>query len=265
MKKLLCLLPIIFLFSCQKETDETTSRTTGNCKVEKQYIYDDGGAIYDSAFYTYNGNNITKVENSDGYITFEYSNDKIIKRNVFLPGTTILDAYDVVTYNADGTIEKIEQYDSFTGAMEKDGELIFTYTSGKLTNLKIWEDYGSGTLELTTEFIYKYTGSNATQVVAKYFFQGNAGETHTLNLQFDSMPNYLRKQSPQFLLTDLFQFEFDGLWLITFTSENNVIKIKDANNPSDDILLSYTPDSNGNLSTLAIDGTIGLRYSYECE
>jgi hypothetical protein len=258
------ILAIFLIASCQKETDENV-RTTKECEVTKQFMFDDAGAIYDSARYTYNSDKITKVAISEGYITFEYSNEKITKRSFYSANSTTLDAYDAIAYNSDGTISKIVQYSEFMGAMEKYKELVFSYTSGKLSSLKMFEPDGMGLIELDTELTYQYTGNNATQVLSKSYIQGNLDEIYTLSLKFDTNPNYFTKIDKQIFLTDPFQYEFEGLSLITLVSQNNIIKIEYPDNPNDeDDVLSYTADSNGNLATFGVNGTKGLAFFFKC-
>jgi hypothetical protein len=233
--------------------------------VYKQFIYDDAGGVYDSAFYTYNSGKIAEVSNSDGYISFEYSGEKITKRRLYSANSTLLDGYDTIAYNNDGTINKIEQYSEYMGTLEKYKALTFSYTSGKLTNLKNFEEDGLGSLQLASELTYYYTGNNATQVVSKSYIQGYLNETITMSLKFDTKPNYFHKIHNQIFLTDPFQYEFEGISLITLVSQNNIIAMEYPDNPNDEHdVLSYNVESNGNLSSLSVNGTKALQFFFNC-
>ena len=120
----------VVLSSCQKEPGDTITET--NCLLSKAYYYDENGDIIDSLIYTYTANRPTKASNADGYMTFEYTNDKLTKRTLFATGLPGVDGYDTFEYNADGTLASRKSYYSFNGQVVQGEQADFTYNGGKL-------------------------------------------------------------------------------------------------------------------------------------
>src|SRR6476469_10227 len=116
MKKNRCLpwltTALIFLFTACKKESKHDLPTTTTCTVSKVLYYDASGSTKpkDSAVYSYTGTNVNKVKLSNLYYTLEYNGNTITKRNIFIYGNTSPDYYDVINYNGDGTINKIERF-----------------------------------------------------------------------------------------------------------------------------------------------------------
>jgi hypothetical protein len=234
--------------------------------LSKAYSYFTGsGTIADSAEFTYSANRITKVKlNSDYYFTLDYSNEKITKRNFFNSATNASEGYDLISYNADGTIKKIDRYDN--SVTPQIWELIeFNYGQGKLVKAKISDDDGSGNLLPEIEAAYSYSGNNINKIVTQSYSFGQPSDLDSISLVYDAQPNYFKKQDSYYLFTNPFFIEFDLGFLAFMSSENNLIKSVNPANPSDVLIYAYTPDSRGNLATVSEDGQIGLRYSYNCQ
>ena len=77
---------LILITSCQKNPSADIT-PEAPCKLTKAYYFDETGAIADSLVYTYTGNKITKGANADGYVTFDYTNDRITKRTIYFDGS----------------------------------------------------------------------------------------------------------------------------------------------------------------------------------
>lgn len=254
----------LFLISCQPELPSNLNTNTG-CRLSKAYSYFTGsGTIADSAEFTYAANRITRVNlNSDYYFTLDYSNEKITKRNFFNSATNASEGYDLLSYNADGTIKKIDRFDN--SGTPQIWELIeFNYSQGKLVKAKISDDDGSGNLLPVTEAVYSYTANNISKIVTQSYSFGQPNDLDSISLVYDAQPNYFKKQDSYYLMTNPFFIEFDLGFLAFMTSEHNLIKAVNPNDPSDVLIYSYAADSRGNLVSVSEDGQIGLRYAYSC-
>lgn len=257
----------VILFSCQQEPDETVPPTapgsSTGCRVTKGYYYDNSGPDDDSAFYTYTGNKLTKVQFLDNdYFTPTYDGNKITRRDFYKDlGVSIWhDTYDTIAYNADGTIKKWEHYtfDPASTSVNLLKTFDFFYTSGKLTKVMVTEDQGASDFIYTTEF--QYTGNNITKAHTYY-----PGVEDSVTYIYDSNPNYFVKQSPQFLVSDVFYKDFlEPKDLPLFISQNNVIKMYDYPDPALFTTVTYTADTKGNMLTMSNDGQVVLRYFYQC-
>lgn len=250
----------LFLISaCQKEPSADTPPEI-KCQIDKTYYFNLLGTIADSLLYTYTGNKLTKISNADGYYTFEYSNDKITKRNYYETGFPGLAGYDIATYNIDGTLATIKSYLDYTGQLSQYSQYDFSYTNGKLIKFDSKEyDYDTNQLELYESTTYSYMGNNITKaILTDYSISG--GDVDTYDYSYDSNENYFAKNNA--LLTDLFFFEDpDGSMLPLLISSNNVIN---ANDGYDDYPVSYKLDSKNNLYEFYTDGRLDSRYLYNC-
>ena len=247
-------LAVIFFTSCNPDDPDPAQPS---CKVVKSYAYDVGGP-YDSAVYTYTNNKLTKVESTEYSITLEYTGENVTKRNFYVPGSTTLDAYEQITYNSNGTVSRMSR---FSGSVEFQ-RFDFAYNGDKVTKTTMWY-MNTGGLAKEQEVSYVYTGNNVTKIYYDDLVTG--AHTDSISLAHDTNPNYFRRQSGQFLLSDPFFVDFEADILALLFSENNVVKAFDPLFPGDDTLFSYTTDSNGNLITFLQDGEIIFKYTYQCQ
>lgn len=262
------------LVACQKEPDLTDpdTPTTANpaspasCKPVKAYLYDDANPnlITDSVRYEYANDQLTKIyANTDAYITFEYAAGKVSKRSFYTVGLPQPDDYDLFSYNNDGTLARIERFDSsFTGFAKYDS-LAFAYTGGKLGSVReYW--YNGTTAGLHGEYLYTWSGNNISTQVYNDYGSGPLTSTTTTQFTYDTQPNYFRKQSTQFLQTDPFFLESDVDYYTLFLSENNVLKSEEPSVPGSASNWTYAADANGNLNDLKRQGNRLLRYEHQC-
>jgi hypothetical protein len=170
----------------------------------------------------------------------------------------------LVTYNADGLISKIEVF-KYMNTPDQQNELYeLTYASKQLIQVSV-STKNSGQWKLSEEHIYSYTGNNIIKSVEKDYSLGVLMDTDSATYTYDNKPNYLKKQSPQFILTDPFFFTGDySPYYPMFLSENNIIKVANMIDPSDVVNFTYEADNKDNVTQIKIDGTPALKYIYGC-
>ena len=242
---------LILVSSCQKNPS-VDILPEASCELSKAYYYDETGAIADSLVYTYTGNKITKAANGDGYITLEYNNDKVTKRNFYDQGDQQPGSYDVFSYNTDGSIKSIKTYFQFDFQVIPAWQYEFSYSGNKLAKFEIM-DYNTVTsqYELNESTTYIYTGENITQSVTTHSF-GNS-DNETFNYAYDNTKNYFIQSNGLFLHL-AFMDGIDGSLVPLFISSNNVINVSE---DGDDFPLSYKADDNGNFAEWYLDGKLG--------
>jgi hypothetical protein len=252
-------------FACQKEPDGTIlNPPNANCKLEKAIYYDDtSGAVVDTAGYVYTGDQVTRINHMDGiYVTLEYSNNKISKRNSVDPSLPFT-VQDKFTYNGDGTISKAETFLQIPGFPT---QLLFysyeyTWSSGKLASVIERMDTsstGGGPLIAIYSETFTYTGNNITRCIVEDL------EDHTkdtVNYQYDNVANYFGK-NPALLYTDNFFLNGDPVSLPVFLSANNAIGVSTSGGGS---TLAYTPTDKNMLKEFALDGQKVSSYTYKCQ
>lgn len=242
--------------SCQKDPSDTITET--NCQLSLAYYYDENGNALDSLVYTYSNNQLTKATSADGYMTFDYTNDRITRRSLFVTGFPGLDGYDTFAYNADGTLASRKSYYSFSGQVVQGGQADFTYDAGKLVKYETkYFDPTSNQFVPSQTSLYTYTGNNITQAVVTEHL---TPDVLTYTYSYDNSVNYHTKKNT--LLTDLaFVDEVDGSLLPLVISQNNVTKAVEG---GDETVLSYKTDTKGNLTEWYFDGELAARYVYDC-
>ena len=250
---------LFLISSCQKEPSSDTLPEI-NCLLEKAYYYDDTGTVADSMAYTYTNNKVIKVSNADGYITLEYTNEKVSKRNFYSTGFPDSHAYDVVTYNADGTLATIKTYFDFNGQVIQFEQYEFSYTNGKLVKLDIKEyDPDTSQFELYETTTYTYTGDNITQSITNDRDAGTPDEI--FHYSHDNNENYFIKSNA--LFTDFaFVDGLQGSSIPLLISANNVTRVFD---DTDELLLNYKLDSKNNFYEWYFDDVLASRYFYDCK
>ena len=248
------------VFSCKKDNDDGKPAIT--CTLAKALYFDNGGSVSDSIIYTYTGAYITKISNPDGYAVLEYTNDRVSRRNFYTTGSTLIDAYDIITYNGDGTISNIKSYIMLGSALQY-SQSDFTYTSGKLSKLDIKNvDLSTGQLEPYSSSTFTYSGDNISQSVNTFYDDtGAVSVIANLSYAFDNNENYFKKNNSIF--TDyLFVDAVDGTIVPLLLSANNVTKVTEG---PDETLLVYTLDSNLNFHEFFFGGSKYSRYLYDCK
>lgn len=254
--------------SCKKDDDDAPDNTQ-TCKVDKQYYFDDGGTTAsDTASYTYNGDKISSVNVSGITMNYEYSGNNVTKRNWMVPGVTTPAAYDQITYNTDGTINKVETFFLEQGSTNylPVWRTDFTYTSGKIAGISQW-DQSSGTEVKLAEYTYTFTGNNITQLTLTDFEDPSAPETFTINVAYDGNNNYTKKQNAQAFLIDPFignlNFIDQGLFLPLFFSANNVTAFSAG---TSSYPVTYKLDDKQNLTEINVpDLDTRTTFTYLCQ
>ena len=209
-------------------------------------------------------NKVTKLSVDGGSLTYEYSGDRIIKRNYVQTGSTTPNAYDQISYNSDGTISRIESFENSGGSYQSYWRSDFTYTSGKISKMTDY-DMSMGTADKETEYTYTFTGNNITKVDLTDYTVSPA-ETESYNFSYDANGNYYKKQNTQAFLVDPFLGAgSDGLFLPIFFSANNVTAISIG---TFSIPVNYTLDDKQNLKDISISSPAGqykVNYNYLCQ
>jgi hypothetical protein len=245
-----------FFAACKKDDDDD-SGSENACKVTNVQYYDDGQPD-ETATYTYNGNQVTKVQFSNYNYTLEYSGNNITKRNYFVSAGATPELYDQISYNSDGTISKIESFEkSSATAYSPFLRLDFIYSSGKLNKTRYFAFDSTGASALALENTYTFTGNNITSLNFQNFADTTQG---TVSYTYDTNPNFFKKQNSQIYIVDFLFNHFlfdDGSFLPMAFSENNVTKIVNTD-------ISYESDTNQNLKDLKFGGDLIARYTYQC-
>lgn len=249
---------VLLFTSCKK--DDTTNTTPG-CKVTKAYTFNfTSNTPSDSAIYVYNGTKVSKLTMGGDDMVLEYSGNNITRRNFITGGSATADGYDQVSYNADGTISKIESFGRVSSTAYQAYERVdFAYTAGKISKMTLW-DLTNGTATKELEYTYTFTGNNISSVdETDYSF--NPAVTATYNYTYDTNANYYQKQNPQALLVDPYMGGVDGLFLPIFFSGNNVTALA---SDSYTLNIGYTIDDQQNLKEVSIE-RLKFMYNYQCQ
>jgi hypothetical protein len=253
----LLLLLSFSLISCKKDDEEKQE----TCRVSKIDFYD-AGSIDFTASYIYTDNRLTRVE-MPGILnySFEYSSERITKRNFFQPGSTTASFSDQIFYNADGTISKIDRFVITGPSQTKVMSFEFTYTSGKINKFVISEINSSNTLVVVEEHTFIYTGNNITTLNSKYFDNGPTTNV-TLTYAYDTNTNHLTKLNKQSILVDPLFIDPDASLIPFAFSTNNVKEVK---SPGRTIPVEYNLDSRGNVSNYSFAGEKVAGFTYDCQ
>lgn len=250
---------LLILSSCQKDPSADI-QDKATCKLTKAYYFDESGTVADSLVYSYTNNKITKAANADSYITLEYKNDRIAKRNFYAPGSQQPSAYDVITYNNDGTIKSIKTYFQFDNQTIPTELYDFIYSGNKLLKLDLkYYNTTTSQYELYESTTYVYTGDNITQSVTTDP-SGNSFD-ETFNYTYDTNKNYLTRTNALFI-DFVFIDGITGQTIPLIMSSNNVINILE---DGDEFPLSYKVDDKDNFSEWHLDGKLASRYLYDCK
>jgi hypothetical protein len=248
----------VFFYGCKKDKDDDPAQQT--CRVAKVNYFETNGAPSDSAIYTYTADKVTKVQLSEANFTLEYNGNNVVRRNYFLSAASMPNAYDQVTYNTDGTISRIENFERVSSNYSSVYRLDFTYTAGKLVKAT-YNDITNNVATKEEEYVYTYTGNNITSAVYTDF-TGSTPSPQTFTYTYDTNINYFKKLNSQVFLIDLLFLDLDGSSLPLIFSGNNVLSLS-GNGQS--IPLSYTLDTRQNLGEIRLVNQLFARYTYQCQ
>lgn len=244
----------VFYLSCQKDNDDTEQPPAKpECTNNKLYIYE-GGSVDDSISYTYTSGKITGISSaSNGKVVLDYDADKIVRRNYFDIGNSTPRAYDVISYNSNGTINSILQYGS-----GDDIELrtYFSYNNNKLSGIKVFD----ADSVLREDYAYTYTINNITRMDAHEYWSG-VDEAYTHLFRYDTKNNFL-SINQQALLTNGYFYNRLGPSVPFVLSDNNVQEITISGIK---IPITYTFNANEYLSEVRFAGEKLLELGYQCK
>ena len=251
---------VTFLFSCKTKDVEGTGNS---CKLVKSYFYDvsGGGAVADSVRYTYTGNLITKVQLGSGdHYTLQYNGEYVTRQNNFSgASSTTPSDFLQVTYNADNTIQKVENHEKASTGYVLSYRTDFSYTAGKIVKITSFE-ITNNVAKKAEEYTYTYTGENITKAS---YIEFSTGDTDQMSFTFDNTTNYFKKQNMQLLFTDPY-LASDGLSVPLIMSANNAATITYPGVPVP-IPLTYQTDDKKNVTMLKVNNQPTLSYSYQCQ
>lgn len=257
---LLSLLALLITFSnssCKKDDKDEE-----NCKVSKAEFYNAGNVAL-TANYTYSGNTITKVDMAgEGNYTIEYSSDRIVRKRFFEPNSTVSSNYDDISYNADGTISKIESFIQVSPtSTQKYAITAFTYTSGKLSKLQYSEASAPNVFELLDETVFTYTGNNIAALTTTDY-SGSQPVSTTITYQYDTENNYFKRQHAQLVLIDPLFSSLNSALVPFLFSANNPTSLRQGGSPATPV--EYTKDNRGNVTLFSAAGQKISGYTYQC-
>ena len=232
--------------------------TIQKCKVIKG-VYVQNNVIIDSAEFIYNDTLLVRTKLMSGeYFTFEYSNNKLVRRVLFLKDGTQSVVYTNFVYDAENNLTVAEGY---AGTHYRYIE--FMYSSGKLmkvTDKSYSSFYGNST---DYEYTYSYTGDNITQSTILKAPGSSNPQTIIVKYTYDTLENYFKKWPNSFLVEPYF-FRKECTLFPYFFSKNNIAGIQyngAANSPQ-----NWKTNSSGYiLENFSTDGRTGWRYEYECK
>jgi hypothetical protein len=245
--------------SCKKDDDDKKQET---CRLIKTDYYNNG-TVASSANYKYENGRVVRVEvPGQSNFNLEYTGERITRRRYFPTGSTTANGLDQISYNADGTISRIEMFNLNGSSQSKYYQIDFAYTGGKLNKATYSEVNSSGTLVVDEEHTFTYTGNNITSQVFK-IFNGSQSQSIPLTITHDTNANAFKKINQQvFLIEPFFDDIEGGIFLSLLFSENNVKEIKAA---TGSIPFEYTNDAKGYLSSFLLGGQKVAGFNYECQ
>lgn len=239
-----------FLFSCTKET--TPEKPGASCQLLRNVRIEEG-MVADSFNYAYNGGGqLVKVSGNNYDYTLMYDGSKVTGRKYYYTGTENLFAQDSVFYNPGGTISEIKRVDEISRPVQITR---FNYTGNKLTSLSYYNKDG----ELKARYIYTYTINNITAINGDESWNG-VNRSFNYKMVYDTRPNNV-KQGQQALLYDGFLGDHMGLSVIYVLSDNYVKSIEQNGLT---VPVSYSVDSNNNITALLVGAEPVMRGSYKC-
>jgi hypothetical protein len=247
----------LLLTSCTKEPSTENSNST---KVKSEILYDDDGSRKDSVAYTYDGNKVTKAEiigDDNMHFTFEYSGEKVVKKNYFTSSSTLSTEYDKINYNANGTISSVEHYIKSSTSDVKVEVRDLTYNNGKLSKL-VFSEVSNGTADIINQMEFTYTNGNITSEKITDAISPNDPETITFT--YDNNGNYSKNLFSQPAIIDpVFDLSDEGSIPALF-SANNPITTADTGFPGS-LSIVYTLN-NSNLTSIKLSGLTAVKYNY---
>jgi len=262
--KILHSLLLLFILSfsisaCKKDDDDKKQET---CRLIKTEYYNNG-TVATSANYKYENGRVVRVEvTGQSNFNLEYTGERITKRRYFPVGSTTANGLDQISYNADGTISRIEMFTLNGSTQSKNFQIDFAYTGGKLNKATYSEVGSSGTLQVAEEHTFTYTGNNITSQVARIFDNGQS-QSIPITITHDTNANAFKKINQQIFLIDPFFDDVEGGILLSLIfSQNNVKEIKIA---TTSIPFEYINDSKGYLSSFLLGGQKVAGFNYECQ
>lgn len=253
--------------ACQKEPDpREIQEPVYDCKVSTEYYYGNGnGIITDSFTYQYTGDQLTRIDISDGsYLLYEYANNKPVKKSAFFGNSP--DGYETYQYNSNGLLSVIQLY-LYPTSVKPEYVYEFSYSGNNLSRFIIKYDTSvgkQGKYTIESESIYTYTGSNISKSIEKdyEFNYPVARDIDTVIFTHDTKPNYFKKAGAYALLSDYIFNDYDGISVALLYSANNVLAITDN---SDTYPFSYTETEKGFVKDFIFTGQQLTSYKYTCK
>lgn len=244
--------------------DHPKNNTMPQYRISKEIIYDENGLPTDSSFYSYTANNqIANIKvigsNLSAYSTFEYSGWQIVKRHVYADQALSNEvSYQTITYNADGSIGKEEEYVKSGANFQKVETITFNYANGKVSSINVIDNTGSTPATIQTSN-FTYAGNNVSSI-SSTDLTANPQETTVFTYGYGTDANHYNKPGQPFLTDPVFNGEVDESDLAMLISANNLSSIT-VNNVSSTV--AYSVDNNQNLLQVKLNNKPAVTYQYQ--
>ena len=178
------------VFASCKSHDSAPSRLY---HITKSIYNDQNGVATDSAKFTYDSINLSRVDVSgdkDYYATFEYRSGLITKKNIFYSSaSTTADEYINVTYSG-SSITLMEHYTKTGSNYVKDKVYTLSYNGTQLSRIVIANNKNS---LFNNVYQYDYTYRNNNVEIVKSTDFDNNFNNETITFAYDSNKNYYNK------------------------------------------------------------------------
>lgn len=257
----LLLVSLLFV-SCERNKVEEV-QPSRNCRLVEQIMHPWSSTYGYTLKYTYTGDKISRIDDSrNEYFTFEYIGVRLTKKNSFYGGSASPHKYDIINYNADGTVSSIQRYwlkDLQANTYVQVMDIEFTYAGGKMVNVTTYR-WGGGVRSKQQEYVYTYTGSNITKVDYTRHWDNGSGFTYTLT--YNNLENYVRKRGTYAWLYTHVWDEYYG----DLINGDAIARSQSAHNATIAFTGStlYTADDDQNLSIIWRNNQTDEKYLYEC-
>ncbi|HEX6334805.1 MAG TPA: hypothetical protein VFZ78_11300 [Flavisolibacter sp.] len=253
----------VILFSCQQDVNSIINQAQ-QCRIASSNYYG-GGGVNDSATYFYDVNNkLIKVENMDGYYTYFYSGDRIVKRTYHDNMANDLWYIDSVYYSSGNTISELVRYDySGQWADTIHNRILFHYQNGKMSNLTYLDYYTLWGVNYVDTMKVNVVWNGANNI-DKIVYLDMGQPVDSILYQYDTNPNYFRVVHPNFFLHEPQLQLYTGLepHFAYYYSANNVINSNMYG--SFDYPVDYGLDSTNKITSIDMGGFPYISYKYQC-
>lgn len=188
----------------------------GPVQMTFEATYDENGNLSGwtgQLFHSYSGADIGPLK----YFEYEYDGSRIVKMSLVIDG--LVDNYLDYIYDAEGNLEKIEQYRTLDGTTWLWQEKEFTYNSGMINEIKDFFWYSDGTKLGENTSTMQYDASGNIETIT--FLNGN-----TVNLKYDNAKN-AQKELSFYHPTMAYHYFPESFVSAAVLSNNNIVEVSE--------------------------------------